>query len=130
MEDGLFHNFGSAIIELHQKNEIDLISLIKNRALVFCYANPEIISKRIIERHQTIKHIRPQHKNKTLNELTESQTTSLNNKKMFVDLLRGKGLPVLDIDTSDNLESNAMKVKEFIKNLQEGIKSANKTLTP
>ncbi len=70
--------------------------------------------------------MRPQHKNKTLNELTESQTTSLNNKKMFVDFLRGKGLPVLDIDTSDNLESNAMKVKEFIKNLQKDLKSTEK----
>ncbi len=48
IEEGLFHNFGSAIMELHQKNEIDLNSLIKNRALVFCYATPEIISKELL----------------------------------------------------------------------------------
>ncbi|MGB4205605.1 MAG: hypothetical protein WBJ84_08300 [Bacteroidales bacterium] len=126
MEDGLFHNFGNNIKELYLKKEIDLSHLTKNRAFVYCYADPDVISKRILERHQTIKHIRPQHKNKTLTELIKAHETLIKNQNDFVELLQSLDTPFIKIDTSENLEENALKVREFIKNLQEGIKSVNK----
>ncbi len=93
--------------------------LMKERAVIYCYTHPEVIAQRIQKRTKETGKLLPQHKVNSFEELVEQQKETLKVKEEFVNILRDCDVPVLRINTSDNLQENAKKVNDFIKNLQQ-----------
>lgn len=118
MEDGLVHNFADSIFDLHKEKQIDLSRLIKNRAVIYCYNTPEEIAKRIMSRQKEIDELRPQHRKISTDELIHEQQLELSKNREYIETLLDNGVPVLEVDTSDDVTENAGKVNRFIEELQ------------
>ncbi len=116
-EEGLFHNFGDSLFDLHQTNYKEFDDIISNRAIVFCTAKPETIANQILERNRLFSILQPFHEFKNFSELVEYQKGYLREVDRHIGLLRQKKVPILQINTSDNLQKNAIKVNGFINNL-------------
>jgi len=119
-EEGLFHNFGNEIVSLlNSGDEVSVKELMRNRAVVYCYSTPEIIAHQIIKRYNETGKLLPQHKTDSFETLIEFQKEALINKERFIETLKSFNIPVLMINTSDDIESNAKKVNAFISSLQK-----------
>lgn len=115
-EEGLLHNFSSEI-ETFIKNNNQNLGNFQHRAIIHCYAQPEQVAKQILKRYNEGGRLLPQHKNLSLEELTANQRTALENKMNFAETIEKVGVPVLYINTSDNLQQNAQKINSFIEQL-------------
>lgn len=115
-EDGFFHVFGYEIFDLlkedFERNKI----FIENRAIVLCTADPKIIAEQILKR-SPVEGRRPQHKNLNKSELIQQQKQTIQERKDIALFLNKKGIPLLILNTAENLKENARKVNDFIKEL-------------
>lgn len=116
-EDGIFHNFGDAILSLYRKNDENINSIFENRAVVYCHNSPQNIARRILKREQETGNLRPQHTGLSLEELIRAQEKIVESEKEFLAVLSKFEIPILKIDTSENLKQNAQKVDAFIREL-------------
>lgn len=117
-EDGLFHNFGKEINDIYNDDPKVFYELCKNRAIVFCTNTAENIAEQIRKRNADINAIRPHHKVASFQELVEIQKPLLKETEFFVKFLQEYNVPVLYINTSDDISENARKVNLYIKELQ------------
>ena len=117
-EDGLLHNFSDCLYPLYKSNKEELESIIKHRAIVYCYTSAEILAGRILEREKNTGQLRPQHKKvNSFDELVSLQKKSLNQKSELLDFLSKYDIPVLSIDTSNPMVENVKSVKTYLANL-------------
>lgn len=117
-EDGLFHNFGKEIKDLYNDDPTFFHELCENRAIVYCTNNAENIAKNIQKRNMDFKAIRPHHRLNSLEQLIEIQSPLLQETASFVKILQANSVPVLSINTDDDISENARKVNLFIMELQ------------
>lgn len=117
-EDGLFHNFGKEIKDLDENDPGFFNQLCQNRAIVFCTNTAENIAKQIQKRQVDTNAIRPHHKVNSFKELVEIQNPLLKETTSYVKFLEKNNIPVLYINTADDISENASKVNSFIKHLQ------------
>lgn len=118
-DEGLIHNFGKNIIAQATRESMNYEKLLKQRAIIYCYAPAEIIAKRIIARKKITGNILPQHKVDSFEELIKLQEKALNNYHETIDFSQKYNIPVLSIDTSDSMQQNVAKVKDFITKLTD-----------
>lgn len=116
MEDGFFHNFGSAIMDFISKNEVAFQPFLVDRAVVYCTNSAQEIAKQIQKRNLTSP--RAYQNKKSLEELEKMTQPVIDRNEKFVNYLKSKGVPVLYINTGDDLKDNGVKIKEFILGLQ------------
>ena len=114
-DEGLFHNFSDCLLDLHHTNNEKFNSVISNTAIVFCKASPETIAHHILERNRLFSILHSFHQNKNFVELIEYQINSLKLIDSRIEFFKHCNIPILEINTSDDLKKNAIKVNEFIK---------------
>lgn len=116
-EDGLFHNFAN---ELDKTIKVDApaVKEMQNRAIVHCYSSPAKVAQQILDRVKNGGHLVPQHKGLSFEELVSQQEKSLDAKKLFAEKLKSIGIPVLDINTSNDLSVSAKTIYDFIYKLK------------
>lgn len=122
-EDGIFHNFQPELLDIYN-NDLQLFrELAKDRAIVYCTNSAENIAKQIGKRQFESNENRPHHKVKTLEELLAIQNTLLQETSTFVKTLEEISVPVLVLNTADDLSENVRRVNLFINEMQgRGIK--------
>lgn len=117
-EEGLFHNFGPAIERLAKEEPAIYSELVKNRAIVYCYAPKERVAHQIIKREKKQGNLLPQYKTSSFEELVEVVEKSLEAKREFITSIK-ESLPILEIDTSNDIKSNVESIEQFILKLQQ-----------
>lgn len=117
-EDGLLHNFGSGIESVYRKDYEKFKVILRNRAVVYCYASAEVVAGRILKRKNEIGELRPQHKKVgAVETLIETERVALDKMEQFVNILKEQ-IPVLKINTEDAWELNKQKIDRFISELK------------
>lgn len=116
-DEGLIHNFGEAILALSKSKEEEFKSLMERRAVIYCYASPEIVAKRILEREKKTGELLPQHKVDSYDNLVLLQQESLYFKHQIIDSLSNYNIPILSIDTSNSMSQNVDQVVQFLNQL-------------
>lgn len=116
-QDGLIHNFSENILRLLESDST-LDSYLNDRAIIFCFAGPEIVAERILLRYEEKGTILPQHKNKSFSTLVADQQAQDENFRKLVALLKRKNVPLLEVDTSEKKTENVSKTLGFIRALQ------------
>ncbi len=119
-EEGLLHNFGDCIEQLHHINKFKFNEIIQKRAVIYCFTSPEIIAKQIENRKLETGRIIAHHKNKSFDELLVIHKRELEEKERFINLLEKNNVPIIMINTSDELQGNVLKINTFIEKLQSG----------
>jgi septin family protein len=118
-EGGILHNFDLEIASLHQSKPALFKELIDKRAIVYCCNTPENIAKQILKREKETGQIRAHHKTNSFEELVKQQKDFLEMNETHIETFSRYQVPVLTVDTSDNLAKNAHKVNAFIRKLQQ-----------
>lgn len=116
-EEGLFHNFGHCIEKLKGSDKEKFNEILKNRAIIHCFAPAEVIADRIIKRKKENGKILPQHKVDSRKELLQIVNQNLQDKQRFTNSFK-EYIPFLEINTADNIKQNVKKVEAFIEELQ------------
>jgi hypothetical protein len=122
-DEGMMHSYGSSIRELYDRDkerfdEKWFKEFLKGRAIVYCYAPAEHIAKQVVRRAKLTGKLVPPHKVNSFVELVMELKKELKNKSTFINILQGFDVPMLSINTSDNIAHNAERVNNFIKELQ------------
>lgn len=118
-DEGLIHNFGNEIYTLLNENEKFVESFVQSRAVVYCYADENTVVDRILGRYEKMGRLLPQHKNKTKEELIEQEKITLDNKLKMINYIESLNIPVLYINTTDEMQSNVDKVISFVNSLTD-----------
>ena len=117
-EEGLIHNFGDNILNMENIKTFDLDSLLSKRAFVYCYSTPEKVAKQILLRKDITGKLLPQHKNLTESMLVSAQRLALQEKSLLINYLQKRNVPVILIDTGNDLNENFREISNFILKLQ------------
>lgn len=116
-DEGIFKNLRPSIYDLY-KNDIELFKhLINNRAIVYCYASTEVIVNRIQNRINVHGNLLPQYKVDSYDELYNEIDGSLIKWDEFINYIKDY-LPILRIDTEEDIYQNTLKIADFIRMLQ------------
>ena len=113
LDEGLLHNFSSSVQQLIYRNT-QLDDFFAKRKVVQCSAAPETIAQQILRRQQETGNILPQHKGRTLNQLTMDQREVAIKMDEFCQDLQRVGIPLLKVNTEEEMGHNADLVKDFI----------------
>jgi len=113
LDEGLLQHFGDAMMDLHGQCPDSVDRLLANRAVVYCWATPQLITERIFHR-QKQGSIWVLHQGLTREELLEFNARSLARKAALGRFLRERGVACLDVEASDDLEANAQRVRDFV----------------
>ena len=116
LDEGLLQQFGDAVMDLHGQCADSVDRLLANRAVVHCWATPQIITERIFST-QRQGSTWVLHQGLTRDELLECSTRSLARKAALVRFLRERGVAYLDVETNDDLETNVQRVRSFVGSL-------------
>lgn len=118
-DEDLHHVFRESLYN-SEFTEEEIQVLIKNRAIVYCYSFPEVISKQIFKRKEATGKFLPIHRFETFEELVSYQVESMRTIESFVKRLSDEfAVPALSIDTSEPTSKNIERINEFIKTLQQ-----------
>src|SRR5690554_1490183 len=121
-DDGFLHNCTNAFIKLYNYDKALFEQSIKHRIVVYCYTSPDVLANQILKRQKETGFLSIFHTHENLTELINKQKVFLDEKRELISLLKKYNRPILNINTSDPLEENCRKVKEFIlKNQNENI---------
>lgn len=118
-DEGLVHNFNSELIKLYETNNSEFRKLLKNRAFIYCFSDPQLIAEQILNRYGKTGTLLPQHKNKTSEELASDQVKAQKGKENLISLLEKENIPVLRINTAENADENVHKIYKFVENIQQ-----------
>ncbi len=91
---------------------------LENRAFIFCHADSDVIAKNVIKRTEEGGHIIPMDKVDFLEELIAVQEKKIRDFKKLKNHLDALGLPILEINTSDEIDDNIKKINDFITGFQ------------
>lgn len=114
--DGLLHNFSPCFALLRKDDPIGFSRLIKNRAIVHCFAPAQLIADRILKRNDE-GYARPQHRNLSEQELIEQSTVVLQRESGLVALLKEEGAPCLELNLAHEPDQNIEAIQRFIDSL-------------
>lgn len=87
--------------------------LLKNRIIIYCYASPETMMEFIKKRTQEGT-TRLGHQGKSEEEIFASATAHWDESQEEIRRLKASGAALLEIDTGDGLQENAVLIREFI----------------
>lgn len=118
-DEGLIHNFGNELYTLLSKNEKFVENFIQSRAVVYCYADENSVADRILSRYETMGRLLPQHKNKSKEELIVQERITLKRKLETINFIESLNIPVLYVDTVEELAKNVDKVISFVNSLTQ-----------
>lgn len=118
-DEGLVDIMGPSVKMLSKDDPAGFEALLKNRAFIYCHAPVEQVAKQILKRIEATGRVNYDFKNKSFEELVAYTEDSLDFKTEFMTMLKSKGVPVLDIDTTENINENVRKIDEFIIKLQQ-----------
>lgn len=116
-DTGIFWFYDKSIRKLQKDYYDDFIKFIDGRVLIHCYAPPSVIIKNIKKRYQETginRHQAFDNRDKDLGFFLEK---SMKDKKELINLLKPE-MPILEINTSHDLEENVKKVAAFIEQLE------------
>lgn len=117
-DEGLLHNFSKEyLVAFNSKMSNNINDFLKNRAIIYCYTDVNLIVNQIKKREEELGHIISYHKNLSLNELKDYVSSDLLEKEKFISSLETNGVPVLRICTNQNFEDINYKIKHFIKKI-------------
>lgn len=112
-EEGLLQFNSNAIKHLITSDKNSMKSLLNNRAVVYCYTSPEIVVDRILKREMETGNIWFKHKGLSKDELYKVVSDNIEEKHNLIKVLE-KHIPILYIDTNEDLKNNRKKVIDFI----------------
>lgn len=113
LEEGLYHIFGTHIQNYTDKDIIEKLS--KNRALIFCEANPEFIYNNIKKRNRQTGI----HSDLTDKQILNNINFTLKNKKIQLERFKKLGIPILELNTENEMDNNCNLINQFIKGLNQ-----------
>jgi hypothetical protein len=96
-EDGLLHNFGSAICR--ESDTAGLTGLLQRRIVLRLVAPAEVVARRAMVR-QAAGGDRPQYVGKSAAQVEQAVRSALERVDATVEALRSAGVPILDMDVS------------------------------
>lgn len=118
-DEGLVHNFNSELMKLYEANISEFKKLLKNRAFIYCFSDPQLIAEQILNRYKETGKLVPQHKNRTFEDLVFAQNKTMQSRENLISILEKENVPVLRINTSENDEDNVRKIYRFVSKLQQ-----------
>lgn len=120
-DEGFFKYFSYHINRIYSLTEErnELFEKIINRVIIYCYSTPERITSQVLKRYQETGGLIVPFRNKSEEELKDIIKERLDKEEHFIHLMKEIKMPVLLIDTADNLEENIKKINDFIKNQQQ-----------
>lgn len=118
-EDGLFHNFGDALMSFFEETDSQFEAMIANSAIIYCSNEPEIIAKQILKRRDTESILHPHHRFTAFEDLVDYQKKNIERLEKQMDVFKKFDIPIFKINTADDLRENAIKVNEIINSLLE-----------
>lgn len=120
-DEGFFKYFSNHIFRRYSLNENrdELLEKIINRVIVYCYSTPENIVAQILKRYQETGNIIVPFRNKSKEQLINIIRERLEKENSFIQLMKEIKIPLLLINTSDDITDNAKKINAFITDLQK-----------
>ena len=110
----LFENLElSEKTQLLEENSDQFMNLTKNRAIIHCYAPAEKIAERVLKREKEQGNLLPQYKVCSKEVLIEVVENSLKIKNDFISTMKNY-VPILEIDTSNDINENVKRIDQFI----------------
>jgi hypothetical protein len=115
-EEGLFHNFNDELLSYIQENpKILTHEYFRNRSFVFCFADPIVSARRVLDRKMKTGKLLPFFVDLNINEIAAIQNERQVKKRQLIKLIRSHKLDVLEIDTTSDVAINTNKIIDFIK---------------
>ena len=114
-DEGILHNFQNSLLKIQESHPAELKEFLKNRAVIYCFADKEKIVNQIIQRQNETGRIVSHHKSKTKEELLKLVEKELNEKEEFLKFIELEGVRVLRVNMQDNPTINHLKIKEYLK---------------
>lgn len=111
LDGGLFHNFSLKLMKLIDDKEIR--ELLKNKAIIYCWASPDFIFNNVKHRAQTGE-VNLFHQRLNDEELYNFISKSLENRRRAVIEFEKFGIPVLKVNTEQDQDYNSGKIDDFI----------------
>lgn len=118
-DEGILHNFQHSLMKIKVNSSKDFKDFLKNRMVIYCYSDAEKIVAQIIDRQNKTGRVISHHKSKSKEELLEIVENDLREKEEFLKVLENHPIPILKINTQNDLSENVTKVKELIKKLKK-----------
>jgi|SRR5690554_840522 len=112
-DEGILQFYLDGIINLYKENKDDFLTLLKNRAVIYCYAPSEVVVNRIMDRKNKRGHLWYKHKEMSYQELIEFTQGSQKKIEDMVSILE-EFIPVLKVDTTDHFKVSKQKILSFI----------------
>jgi|SRR5690554_3048660 len=117
-EEGLLQFYSEGVIKLFNENREKLIDLLNRRAIIYCYASPEIIVQRVLLRKEKTGHLWQGHKVSSEDELLRAVKRTLDEKEKLINIVK-EFVPVLKINTAQSTASNLKEIHSFIERVRQ-----------
>jgi len=111
-DDGILHNFGSIVVMLAAES-VPIDAFLSRRIVVACRADPDVVARRVLLR-QARGGSRPQYVGLTDVQVQEIVRRSYEAMAGRIELLRARGVPVIEAETSLPLSGSPSPITEFL----------------
>lgn len=112
-DESFLHHYGPSLEIMYQTHPDQVKELVKNRAIIFCTDTPTNIVNKISNRKKYGK-TWLEHKGLSQDELIKLTETIIKKQLSWVSLLKTIGVPVLVINTSEDISLTTKLAKMFI----------------
>jgi len=116
-DEGIVHNFSKEILELSKQNSRLALCVLKNTAIIYCYASAKTITNNVLKRHRETGRLLAQHRDKEKKDLMAVNKTAIENKEKTLQFLQTNNIPHVTLNTEEPVSINAQKVSTFINKL-------------
>ena len=110
-DDGVFHNLRAQIAEILEADGLHVV--LQRRIVVRLTADPAVIARRAMSREQA-GGTRPQYAGRTLEEMEWRIRGSLERSEHVVAVMRSAGIPILEIDASEDAAAGVARAARLI----------------
>lgn len=116
-DEGIFHHLPNEISNLSREDGAIVRQLARNRAIVYCFADPDIVANRIIRRRQDTGRVILQHRGKSDAAIRASLHDIADARLYMLEELDRCGIPFIKIDTGGEASNAASQFACFLRRL-------------
>lgn len=115
LDEGLIHNINYFTTESSNIDKILMVLDIMELPKAVIYFEGEVDT--IIDRTLCREKLRPRDENLSSQELINSRLKLIHEKKLYVEAIKFRSIPVLKLDAGDSVKDNSERIKSFIQTL-------------
>lgn len=118
-EEGLLHNFGDILVSSQLSLDNNTFkTLLENRFLIYCYSESNNIARQIKKRQEETGRLVSHHKTDSAEKLIIIIEKEIKEKEAILTFLERYNVPILKINTSEDIHQNLEKINTFIDSIK------------